>query len=79
MKHLKYRLLSRLGIWVTGIYENGEQVSWYMRQTPVRRLLNWVWCGWNNRRHGDPAGDDGAGSKVGILAEFHYLPERKEW
>lgn len=76
---LKYRILSRLGIWVTGIYEDGEQVDWYVRQTPIRKILNWIWCGWNNWRHGDPYGDDGAGSKVGILAEFDYLPERKEW
>ena len=43
---LKYRILSRLGIWATGIYENGECVNWYMRQTIIRRALNrfWDWC-----------------------------------
>lgn len=37
---LKYRILSRLGIWATGIHENGECVDWYVRQTIIRRIIN---------------------------------------
>lgn len=76
MKELKYRLLSRLGIWVTGIYdETDEQVDWHVRQTPIRKFLNWFWSGVNNRRYGEPC----APHHRGDLQEFGYLPEKKTW
>lgn len=64
-RRLKYKILSRLGIWVTGIYEEGECVNWYMRQTIIRRALNrfWDWM----RLHGRDSDD------WGDMPDFRYL------
>lgn len=72
MREIKYRVLSRLGIWVTGIFdENGEQVDWYVQQTWIRRALNRVWF-WLNE-HG--IGED----LEGDMPDFNYLPIKKTW
>jgi hypothetical protein len=64
-RRLKYKILSRLGIWVTGIYVDGECVNWYMRQTIIRRLINrfWDWC--YRRGIGD--------MECGDMPDFRYL------
>ena len=44
MRHIRYKILTRLGIWFKGIYaEDGELVDVEMEQTPIRRFLNHVW------------------------------------
>jgi hypothetical protein len=75
MSELKYRLLSRLGIWATGIYKDNEQVDWHVRQTPIRKFLNWFWSKINNYRYGDPCPPKWQGD----LAEVEHLPEKMTW
>ena len=71
---IKEGLLARLGIRFHGIYKDGELVDFGMHQTPIRRVLNWIWCGWNNWRHGDPFGRGFYGGKSDCEEFPDYLP-----
>ena len=74
---MRYRILSRLGIWWTGIYQDGEPVDMWMRQTPIRRVLNHIWGWWNNWRYGDPAGDFAGAKSDGDDWPFYLLFRRE--
>ncbi len=44
MKHIRYKILTRLGIWFSGIYANdGELIGYKIRMTLIRKILNRVW------------------------------------
>lgn len=64
---IRYRILSKLGVWATGIYENDECVDWYFRQTFIRRVLNRIWEFLNNHEIGNLGDSD--------LPDFDYLLE----
>lgn len=74
---IKHKFLARLGIWCTAYYdEHGELSDWEMKQTPIRKFLNWLWEKWNTWRHGDPYGKGFYGGKNdGELPNYMYQTE----